>query len=84
MLWDGTDERRQQIKAWVGVRDNGECRFLTPDEIAGVARHCLLWVDHSTTWVRVPVGHRVVAENDGNGFYPISPEAVAATWEPAS
>jgi hypothetical protein len=81
--WTGGETTAARLRGWVGYRDNGECRFLLPEEVAGVVEHAILWVDHSNAWVPVPVGHRVVKESDGNGFYPISPEAVAATWEPA-
>lgn len=82
MLWDGTADTAAAIKAWVGDRPDGSSGFLLPDEITGVAAHALLWVDHNNDWVALPVGHRVVAELDGSGFYPISLPGLRVGFDP--
>ncbi|MCW6003895.1 hypothetical protein K1W54_04765 [Micromonospora sp. CPCC 205371] len=88
MLWDGTPECAAAIKAWVGNRTTAdgkpvdECRFLLPEDITGTWHAAHLYVDHQLAWSPLPVGHRVAKEGDGRGFYPLSPEAVAATYEP--
>jgi hypothetical protein len=89
MLWDGTQGRAATIKAWVGNRVTAdgevldECRFLLPEDITGTWEHAHLYVDHQQTWTPLPVGHRIAREADDRGFYPLSPEAVAQTYEPA-
>lgn len=80
ILWDGTPERAQQIKEWVGKRDTHEPRFLLPEDITGVWNEANVWNDQEHCWIPCPVGHRVVKGLLGE-FYPISPEAVEKTYE---
>lgn len=90
MVWDGTPDTANEIKKWTAAaraRESGFAEkygFLLPDEVndmwsgAGQTAHAHLWVAHSEGWVAVPVGHRVVEELTGDGFYPLSPEGLAA------
>lgn len=77
MLWDGTESAAEAITEWCGLTafqwyvDRG-------------SRFAQLWIEHQQDWMPLPVGHRVVREADGRGFYPISPEAVAQTYEPVA
>lgn len=84
MLWDGTDERAAAIKSWVGrIHPNTTgSGFLLPSEEAGFGpdSQAHLWVAHNLAWTPLPIGHRVVAELDGSGFYPLSPEGLAAGY----
>jgi hypothetical protein len=85
ILWDGTGERADEIKAWVGDQyaDGGESAFLLPDEMPGPrVEHAELWVAHNGSWSPLPVGYRVARELDGSGFYPLSPEGAFAGYEP--
>lgn len=86
IVWDGTDDTADEIKAWVGIiPDGADSGFFTPAEayaLTGEATpHALLWVEHSQAWIQVPYGTRVVQELDGNGFYPIDPAGLRAGFE---
>lgn len=85
MLWDGTPDRADALKAWVGTAPNGTPGFLPAAEACAALHvdipHALLWVAHSSQWIDLPVGHRVVAELDGSGHYPLSPEGLRAGFE---
>lgn len=81
VLWDGTPERAEFLKEWTADCSPGGPGFLLPDEMFGVHEHARLWVAHQRTWTWVPVGHRVVKEQDGDGFYPLSPGGHAAAYE---
>lgn len=81
MLWDGTDERAVEIKAWVGSAFDDHPAFLMPAEVTGWAAHALLWVAHNRDWCSLPVGYRVAREIDGSGWYPLSPDGAAAGYE---
>lgn len=80
MLWDGTPERAQQIKTWVGLALSNEPGFLDVHELAGVNHNARLWNSQERCWLPVPVGHRVVKGALGE-FHPIGPAAVAETYE---
>lgn len=41
----------------------------------------LLWIDKSSTWGTIEVGSWVIAERDGDGFYPCTNEQFSATYE---
>jgi hypothetical protein len=77
MLWDGTQAAADAISEWCG---GNVLDWWTGPSGALIAR---LWVAHQDGWAPLPVGHRVAREADGNGFYPISPQAIAETYEPA-
>jgi hypothetical protein len=94
MLWDGTDARGYEIKAWAGRRtivvdghtvlageDRDDPAFVLPAEVTGSVEHALLWVAHNRDWCNLPVGYRVARELDDSGFYPLSPEGAAAGYE---
>lgn len=82
MLWDGTDERAAEIKAWIGwTPHTHEPALLLPAEITGVSDDALLWVAHNKSWSPLPVGYRVAKELDGSGWYALSPEGAAAGYE---
>lgn len=82
MLWDGTEGRADEIKAWVDHQhaDGSESAFLLPAEMSGVNEHAQLWVAHNGSWSPLPVGYRVAKEIDGSGFYPLSPEGFVAGY----
>lgn len=80
MLWDGTPERGHQISDWVDSyrtdRDPLGSLFLFDTAYAQV------WNREERQWLSVPVGHRV-AKGKLNEFYPVSPAAIAETFDPA-
>jgi hypothetical protein len=81
ILWDGTPEAAAELVAWCGwLNDNPaqSPRFLSI-EGGGLAQ---VWNDQERCWIDVHVGHRVARGALGE-FYPISPEAIDATFEPA-
>lgn len=86
MVWDGTAERADAIKEWVGDEhaDGSHSAFLLPSETVRVEEHAQLWVAHNKSWSPLPVGYRVAKELDGSGFYPLSPDGARAGYvEPA-
>lgn len=81
VLWDGTRETIAFLVKWAGnLRDNPEQspRFIVDADMNGC-----VYNDQERCWVNVPLGHRVVKGRLGE-FYPISPEAVAETYEPCA
>ncbi|MGW4406535.1 hypothetical protein ACWEJ6_21075 [Nonomuraea sp. NPDC004702] len=78
-----TGENAQEIKTFVGVRDNGESRFLTPDEITGVWEHAHVYDELHDTWVTVYPGQWVIKGVKGE-FYPCAEDVFAETYEPVS
>ena len=40
-----------------------------------------LWVAKSRAWCDLPVGHWIIKEPDGSGFYPCAPEIFSNRWE---
>jgi hypothetical protein len=77
-----TGDNASDIKAFVGYKDNGECRFLLPDEITGVWHHPCVWEDNHAQWIAVLPDYWVIKGTQGE-FYPCDPEAFAATYEAA-
>ena len=73
-----TGDNLEEVQDFVG---------LTPDctqpgfavEPDGTA---LVWADHEQCWVNVPVGHSII-HGALDEFYPISPAALARTYDPA-
>lgn len=43
-----------------------------------------LWVAKSNAFCDLPIGHWVMKEPDGSGFYPCDPAIFEARWEPES
>lgn len=83
MLWDGTPERAEQIKQWVGRKDTGEYRFLLPEELPSTSiDDAHVWNEQEHGWIPCPVGHRIVKDPFGD-LYPVSPEGIAGFYEPA-
>ena len=75
-----TGDNAEQIKAFVGQRDNGECRFLLPGEITGAWEHPHVYEDNHRQWIAVLPGYWVVRGTRGE-FYPCDPDAFAETYE---
>lgn len=78
-----TGDNVDEIKAFVGFRDNGESRFLLPEEITGVWEHPHVYDELHTTWVTVYPGQWVIKGVKGE-FYPIAPDVLAETYEPVT
>lgn len=78
VLWDGTWERLAEIRDWIDSATTTwpEQPAFTFDPASGLR----LWNDQENCYVDCPVGHRVVKGRLGE-FYPISPAAVAETYE---
>jgi hypothetical protein len=76
-----TGDNADEIKAFVGVRDNGECRFLTPDEITGAWTEAHVYDELHDTWVTVYTGQWVIKGVKGE-FYPCAEDVFAETYEP--
>ncbi|MEU9887940.1 hypothetical protein [Sphaerisporangium sp. NPDC051011] len=77
--WTGANT--EAVKAFVGQRDTGECRFLLPEEITGVWEDAHVYDELHNTWVTVYVGQWVVKGVKGE-FYPIAWDVLAETYEP--
>lgn len=77
--WNG--DNVEEIKAFAGVRDNGESRFLLPDEITGVWEHPHVYDELHDTWVTVYPGQWVIRGVQGE-FYPCAQDVFAETYEP--
>jgi hypothetical protein len=75
-----TGDNAEEIKAFVGVRDNGESRFLLPGEISGAWEHPHVYEDLHETWVTVFPGHWVVKGTQGD-FYLRADDVFAETYE---
>lgn len=81
ILWDGTPEAAAELTAWCGhLNDNPaqSPRFLSAPGVS----HAQVWNEQERCWIDVPVGHLVVRGLLGE-FYPLSPDALAQTYEPA-
>lgn len=89
--WDGTPERAQEIKEWTGKYSRPflgavhttdvfktDAEMSTPDEDGA-----WLWVAHQSSMSAIPKGHWIVREQDGSGFYPLSPEGHRLGYGPA-
>jgi hypothetical protein len=75
-----------QTLEWTG-RNLDAIRAFAGEErlryLAGVEDETLhIWNDQENGWIPCPAGHSVVEGRLGE-FYPISPAAIAATYEPA-
>lgn len=77
MLWDGTTKRLFEIRAWL---DLVRMPLDTPLFLYNAEWGLRLWNDQEGCYVDCPVGHRVV-RGALDEFYPISPDAVAETYE---
>jgi hypothetical protein len=78
MLWDGTRERLAELERWAGnLRDDPTAspRFIVDADMNGA-----IYNDQEHCWINCPIGHRVVKGSLGE-FHPVSPEAVAKTYE---
>lgn len=82
VTWESRDPAAvAEVKAFVGVRDNGECRFLLASEKPdGIDKWGYLWVDTQRGWVGMTLGDTIVSLAHGS-FYPISPEVMARLYE---
>lgn len=78
-----TGENAAEVKAFVGVRDNGESRFLLPAEITGAWTEAHVYDELHETWVTVFVGQWVIRGIKGE-FYPCAADVFEATYEPAA
>ncbi len=76
-----TGDNADEVKAFVGLRDNGESRFLLPSEITGVWEDAHVYDELHDTWVTVYVGQWVVKGVRGE-FYPIDQTVLDETYEP--
>lgn len=80
ILWDGTPERAEEIRAWTSESHHGAPMFLLPEDVQDDWDEARVFNDQEGCWIPCPVGHRVVKGRLGE-FYPISPAAVAETYE---
>lgn len=78
--WIGTNA--DDIKAFVGHKDNRECRFLLPSEITGTWDHPGVWDDLQVTWVMVNDFDWIIQGVKGE-FYPCAADVFEQTYEPA-
>lgn len=71
---------------WTGLNATAVVEFVGPIPASGAPGFAhgdmagAVWAEHEQCWVNVPVGHWVVRGALGE-FYPISPSALAATYE---
>lgn len=79
VVWDGTPERARFLKEWT-VQPNGTPGFLLTTDGLDKWEDARVWNNQESCWVACPEGHRVVKGRLGE-FYPISPAAVAETYE---
>ena len=77
-----TGDNAEEIKAFVGYKDTGECRFLTPDEFPGDWTLPHVWDELHATWVGVNDRDWIIKGIQGE-FYPCRVDVFAATYEPA-
>lgn len=81
MLWDGTPQCAAQIRAWAGPRADGDGeQFFAAYELPDAPEHAQVWNAEEGCWIACPIGHRVALGAMGE-LYPVSPAAVAATYE---
>jgi hypothetical protein len=76
-MLEWTGENAEAMRQFCGRGAEG-WRFEPP---AGAGR-AAVWNDQEHAWIPLGIGHRVVRGALGE-VYPVSPEAVAATYEPA-
>lgn len=73
--WDGTDKGAHDLRTWTA---NG---FEFPKWGGGTNHYALLWVKESGVWCRVYPGGWIVCEPTGTGFYPITEDIFAESYE---
>lgn len=74
-----TGDNAAEIKAFVGVRENGECRFLQPHEITGVWDNPHVFDELHATWVPVLPENWIIRGVQGE-FYPCDADVFAASY----
>jgi len=88
LLWDGSKSMAAEIDVWT-MRKDGRHGFYpyadvtpeSPPEHVRGDNTGSLWVAEKSAWVAVLQGHRVARKADGSGFYPVSPDELAAHYE---
>lgn len=79
LKWTGTNIH--EMHEFVGKRDNGEWKFLTPAEISGVMESsAIVWDDVQGGWIPVNMKDTILCGVNGE-FYPISEDVLAKTYE---
>lgn len=78
LQWTG--DNLKEVQDFVGLRENGECKFLTPEEISGVWNEAHVWISAEQDWAKCPVGHYVIQGVSGE-FYPCGPDIFDQTYE---
>lgn len=94
LIWTGDND--DEVRAWVGgVAGQGypaENYFVPvhdapPRELCNdpTHEHCYarLFVEKSGSWCTLSPGDAIARESDGDGFYPIASDILAANFEPA-
>lgn len=77
-----TGDNAAEIKAFTGIRSNGEDSFLLPSEITGAWDRPRVWNESQTSWNTVNVGDWILRGAAGE-LYPCESGIFAATYEPA-
>lgn len=73
----------EEIRQFVGTRDNGECRFLLDGEITGrFELDAGVYDELHNTWVGVSLGDWIIKGIQGE-FYPCKLDIFEATYEEA-
>jgi hypothetical protein len=75
MRWTGSNA--DAIRAWI---DQPSHQYGLGVDFEGAAS---LWVKKAQRWVPIEVGDYVIAEPDGDGFYPCAWSIFDQRWEPA-
>lgn len=79
LKWTGTNIH--EMHEFVGKRDNGEWKFLTPAEISGVMESsAIVWDSVQGGWIPVNLKDTILCGVSGE-FYPISKDVLAKTYE---
>lgn len=73
MRWTGYNARA--IRPWM---DQPSHQYGLGLDIGGAS----LWVKKSQRWIHLPVGDFIIAEPDGDGFYPCAAAIFEDRWEP--
>lgn len=80
LLWDGSN--LAEMLRFCGPFPGGSAPLFTgPDPADGVYVTARVWNSQERCWISVPAGHHVVQGPLGE-FYPLSPAALALTYEP--
>jgi hypothetical protein len=78
-----TGDNLDELLMFCGPFPDGSAPLFTgPDPADGIYASARVWNSEERDWINVPVGHHLVAGPLGE-FYPISPEALARTYDPA-